>query len=125
MVVGMAAPDAEGSESTPPPQQQQQQPPPPSSAAGSSSPVAESFSPFQGGAPRQQRRPGIVFTEEINFCLPHDNDEEGSGSGSGDKGGVALLAGMNPEVLRIVNGFANQAAKKILIAVDCCFQVRG
>ena len=124
------APDAEGSESppqAPPPQQQQQQQqsPPPSAAGSPSSPVAQSFSPFQGGAPQQQkqRRPGIVFTEEINFCLPPAEEEGGSGSGSGSGGEASLLADMNPAVLRTVNSFANQAAKKILIAVDCCFQV--
>ncbi len=77
------------------------------SSTETSSPVAQTFSPFLGR--QQQRRPGLLFEEEIDFCLA-----------------VPTLEGMSVgnnkvEIAKLVNSFANQGAKKILIGVDCCF----
>jgi len=66
----------------------------------------QSFSPFLG---RQKRRPGLLFEEEIDFCLAIPTLE-----------GVSV-GNSNVEISKVVNTFANQAAKKILIGFDCCF----
>ncbi|TFJ80270.1 hypothetical protein NSK_008413 [Nannochloropsis salina CCMP1776] len=70
------------------------------------SPVAQSFSPFLG---RQRRRPGLLFEEEIDFCLAAPSLE-----------GVSV-GNSRVEIAKVVNTFVNQAAKKILIGFDCCF----
>lgn len=75
-------------------------------ATGASSSTVASFSPFMG---RQTKRSGLLFQEEINFCLP------ASESMASNLAAAAAIA-------RTANSFANQAAKKILIGVDCCFQ---
>ena len=76
-------------------------------AQTSSPPVqVQSFSPFLG---RQRRRPGLLFEEEIDFCLAIPTLE-----------GVSV-GNSNVEIAKVVNTFANQAAKKILIGFDCCF----
>jgi len=70
------------------------------------SPVVQSFSPFLG---RQRRRPGLLFEEEIDFCLAAPSLE-----------GVSV-GNSRVEIAKVVNTFVNQAAKKILIGFDCCF----
>lgn len=51
----------------------------------------------------------MLFQEEIDFCLAIPTLE-----------GVSV-GNSNVEIAKVVNTFANQAAKKILIGFDCCF----
>ena len=51
----------------------------------------------------------MLFEEELDFCLAIPTLE-----------GVSV-GNSNVEIAKVVNTFANQAAKKILIGFDCCF----